>query len=233
MRMDVTLRFLVQDTGIGIPSDRAETLFRPFTQADTSVTREYGGTGLGLAISKKIAEMMGGEIGVWSEEGVGSNFWFTAVLKKQPAKKSRDTAVQETEDTPCLRTDRPIRILVAEDNLFNQKITGIVLKQIGFDSDIAGDGLEAIQMLKSTNYDLILMDIHMPKMDGIEATERIRGTDAAYKTIPIIALTADVIAEGRDMWMRSGMNGYITKPVNPQHLKKLIVQHITAQERDA
>jgi len=220
-----TLRFSVQDTGMGIPQDQVNTLFKPFSQADASISRQYGGSGLGLSISKKIVEMMGGLIGIRSEPGAGSVFWFTVVLEKQTGNKARDNAAQKPA-APCLNTEQPVRILVAEDNPFNQRIIKIMLDQLGIAADIAGNGLDAVRMLKKASYDLVLMDIQMPVMDGVAAAKTIRDSDEKYKKIPIIALTADAVAEDRKNWLASGMNDYLIKPVKPEVLQEMIFRHL-------
>ncbi len=228
-----TPRFSVADTGIGIPADRVDSLFDPFSQADASVTRRFGGTGLGLAISRKIVKMMGGEIGVMSEPGIGSTFWFTVVLDKTSPPESRRPERRATPQTPCAASEKTIRVLVAEDNFFNQKIIQIMLGKLGAESDIAKDGKEAIRMLGEAPYDLVLMDIHMPVLDGMEATRRIRGSDAAFKDIPIIALTADAMAENRDAGLAAGLNGYLIKPLKPEALKDAIVQIVCEKQGES
>ena len=221
-----TPRFSVADTGIGIPADRLEALFDPFSQADASISRRFGGTGLGLAISRKIVEMMGGEIGVESEPGIGSTFWFTVVLDKVSPPRRREAERRATDQTPCAEAEKTLRILVAEDNFFNQKIIQIMLGKLGAVSDIAQNGEEAIRMLGEAPYDLVLMDIHMPVLDGMEATRRIRRSDAAFKDIPIIALTADAMVEHRDAGLAAGLNGYLIKPLKPEALKAAIDQSL-------
>ena len=180
---NVVLRFSVSDTGIGIPADRQDILFSPFTQVDGSTTRKYGGTGLGLAISKQLAELMGGRIGVESQEGKGSTFWFTAVFEKQPLNAGSLTEIEgEGPDerpaaaVPAISESakRKIRILVAEDNPINQKVAQAMLKKIGLRADVVANGQEAINALRIIPYDLVLMDCQMPEMDGFEATRSIR-----------------------------------------------------------
>jgi signal transduction histidine kinase/DNA-binding response OmpR family regulator len=220
-----TLRFSVQDTGIGLSEDQTAILFKPFSQADTSFSRRYGGAGLGLAISKKIAKMMGGDIGVRSELGLGSTFWFTAVLKKRFL---RETSVQTEQKgpEPSGKIDISCRILVAEDDLLSQQIMQIMLKNLGCLSDIAGNGREVLQMLNENTYAMVLMDIQMPETNGIEAAKIIRGSDAAFKDIPIIAVTAHATDEDRATCLSAGMNGYLTKPVKPDKLRTAICEHL-------
>ncbi|MGB5100736.1 MAG: PAS domain S-box protein, partial [Methanothrix sp.] len=182
---NATIRFSVRDTGIGIPANQPDILFTPFTQVDCSTTRKYGGTGLGLAISRQLAELMGGTIGLESEEGKGSTFWFTAVFEKQPAgsgsagkmstKNDADGAMGSSlQSLPFLKTASNIRILVAEDNPVNQKVAQALLRKMGLQSDVVANGLEAVKALQTTTYDLVLMDCQMPEMDGYEATRKIR-----------------------------------------------------------
>ncbi|MGE0084538.1 MAG: PAS domain S-box protein [Desulfococcaceae bacterium] len=221
------LRFAVSDTGIGIPKDRIERLFQPFSQADSSTTRRFGGTGLGLSISKKLAEMMGGEIGVESEYGVGSRFWFTAVFEKrekgikdQKHKKLR-TCVSEKILLPS-----DTRILLAEDNLFNQQVALAVLRKFGLRADIANNGKEAVEILEKKPYNLVLMDIEMPEMDGLEAVKIIRNSSSENRNVPVIAMTAHAMKGTRERCMETGMNDYISKPVNPDELFAAIMRNI-------
>ena len=181
-----TIRFSVSDTGIGIPANRQDILFSPFTQVDGSTTRKYGGTGLGLAISKQLAELMGGRIGVESEEGKGSTFWFTAVFEKQPCKsgsqmrgllKLREREQQSASSRGLLfpnRSNARYASCVAEDNPVNQKVAQAMLRKMGLQADVVANGQEAINALQIIPYDLVLMDCQMPEMDGFEATRSIR-----------------------------------------------------------
>ncbi len=201
---NATIRFSVSDTGIGIPANRQDILFSPFTQVDGSTTRKYGGTGLGLAISKQLAELMGGKIGLESEEGKGSTFWFTAVFEKQPAgsgsaderlaKIEGEGAIERSAARPAISESvkRKIRILVAEDNPVNQKVAQAMLRKMGLRADVVANGQEAVNALQTIPYDLVLMDCQMPEMDGFEATRSIRqqGSKALNPCIPIIAMTA-------------------------------------------
>ncbi len=366
-----TIRFSVSDTGIGIPKDRVNNLFDKFTQVDASMSRKYGGTGLGLAISKKICELMGGHIGVTSEEGKGSTFWFTAIFKKQPPqkelnercsakgiqgmrilvvdvntsrrlvlrdqlhlwncrydeavdgpsalKKMREAAIQSNPydvailDIPmpgmdlgkmvkmikknpdlrktslimmtsfgkrddvvrmqqscfsacltqpvtkeelyeCLsliisrqkvgdgkqekstmiqptnseRKKRDTRILLAEDNVINRKVAMKILEKLGFYVDAVPDGKEAIQVLEKDSYDLVLMDIQMPEMDGYEATRIIRNPGSMVRdhNIPIVALTANTMKGDREKCIAAGMNDYVGKPIKPEELVQAIERHL-------
>jgi len=222
---EVTLRFAVRDTGIGIPPDKLGLLFNKFSQVDASTTRHYGGTGLGLAISKQLVELMGGEIGVVSEAGKGSEFWFTVRLKLLPERRAITSRKPDAEIS-ALAFDSNKRILLVEDNIVNQKVALGILKKLGLRADAAGNGLEALQSLENLPYDLVLMDMQMPEMDGLEATQQIR--DAQSKVldheIPIIAMTANAMREDRERCLQAGMNDFITKPVQSQALAQALAR---------
>lgn len=215
----VQLRFEIIDTGIGITPDVRDRLFRSFEQADNSMTRKYGGTGLGLAISKRLAQQMGGEIGVESTPGVGSTFWFVSRLRRREA-----SAVQPV-DTPSFlsaeerlrEAHRGARILLAEDEPINQEVSRGLLETAGLAVDIAKDGEQALALARQHSYALILMDMQMPILNGIEATKAIR-TSSPNTTTPILAMTANAFEEDRNTCLGAGMNDYISKPVDPQRL---------------
>ena len=368
---DVVLRFSVRDTGIGIPVEKQPLLFDSFTQVDTSTTRKYGGTGLGLAISKQLAQLMGGTIGVSSEPGVGSEFWFTARCARQPGRESVESppaelngariliaddnascraviaralgacgAVSEEAATtavaleslrraqeagnpfraalldlqmhhgiamlrdiraearfrethlvlmsevgaqstaretdaldPVLRLTKPIRvsalvaglagllggrrespaaegstgpcpdcrppnrarILVAEDNVVNQKVALSILGRIGLRADVAANGIEAIRALENVPYDLVLMDVQMPEMDGLEATRRIREADTTTRLprVPIIAMTAHAMQGDRERCLEAGMDDYLTKPVTPRRLIDMVMRWLPSEDRNS
>ncbi len=223
-----TIRFIVSDTGIGLSESQRATIFEPFVQADPSTTRKYGGTGLGLAISKQLVEMMGGTIGVDSEEGRGSTFWFTVPLKAAEALDEQghpDTASHV--DTGALGEELKFRqlqprILLAEDNSTNRIVTVEQLAKLGIQARAVTNGAEAVEALENTEYDLVLMDCNMPVMDGFEATHQIRAMGKSQ--LPIIALTADAMVEDRERCLREGMSDYLSKPVQLPRLAGVIAK---------
>jgi len=214
---NVFLRFSVRDTGIGIPRDKINLLFQKFSQVDASTTRKYGGTGLGLAISRQLAELMQGEAGVNSKEGQGSEFWFTALLGRQNAKGSAVSHQRDQKILPSFK-DCNARILLAEDNITNQQVALGILKKLGLFADTVANGVEALKALETIPYDLVLMDVQMPEMDGIEATKKIRNSGLKMHNIPIIAMTAHAMQGDRDFCLDAGMNGYVSKPIKPMTL---------------
>jgi signal transduction histidine kinase/AmiR/NasT family two-component response regulator len=219
---EAVLKLSVTDTGKGISRQKQENLFEPFNQGDNSTTRKFGGTGLGLAICRQLADLMGGEVGVKSEPGRGSEFWFTVKLPKVKSKNQK--ALQSEEDqslTANLKDvyNRELKILVAEDNQVNQKVARKLLESEGFEVDMVDNGLEAVKAVKNENYDIVLMDLQMPEMDGYEATSAIRKMEETTEDhIPIIALTASALDKDKKVSLKTGMDGYVTKPVNKNQL---------------
>ncbi|MCG2576376.1 ATP-binding protein [Dechloromonas sp. XY25] len=227
---DALLRFAVMDTGIGIAVDAQDKLFNAFEQADSSTTRKYGGTGLGLAITRKIAEQMGGEAGVDSRPGAGSTFWFTARLAKDTQAAVASTLAPGISAGASLRSHfAGARILLAEDEAINREITEILLTDVGLAVDMAGDGAEAVALAARNDYALILMDMQMPIMDGLEATQKIRQQPAGA-TRPIIAMTANAFAEDRLRCTAAGMNDFITKPFAPEHVYAMLLKWLTVPQ---
>jgi len=219
------LRFEVQDTGIGIPGDALPRLFSAFEQADNSTTRKYGGTGLGLAITRKLAQLMDGDVGVSSLPGSGSTFWFTARLrKKQAATGTMPPApsVAATEAAPWQVFDQQ-RVLLAEDDPMNQEVARLILEDMGLSVDCAGDGGAAADMAAQGHYALILMDMQMPRLNGLDATRLIRATPHG-KTIPIIAMTANAFADDKACCLEAGMSDFIAKPVDPPLLMQTLLR---------
>ena len=239
----MTVRFEVRDTGIGIPSEQVDRLFTPFTQVDGSYTRKYGGTGLGLAISKRLVELMGGEIGVESEVGHGSLFWFSVPLPAVPARRCKakppadvrpaaNTACPNASESGIQATGSPaltpngssaLSILLAEDNVVNQKVILRQLQKLGYTAKIVSNGRDAVEEAQHSRYSIILMDCQMPEMDGFEATRLIRTAevDAAYHT-PIIAMTANAMQGDREACLAAGMDDYLSKPLRTNELQAML-----------
>ncbi|CAN2046884.1 two-component system, sensor histidine kinase and response regulator [Candidatus Magnetomoraceae bacterium gMMP-13] len=214
------LIFSIKDTGIGIPIDKIDLLFDSFSQVNASTTRKYGGTGLGLAISLRLVQLMGGKLWVESTPGKGSTFFFTINTKaEQPIHK--ETADKKQIDYQISK-QHPMRILVAEDNLVNQKVTLRMLKEIGYKGDIVDNGLQAVEAVKQQIYDVVLMDIMMPKMNGLEAAHHIREELPKDRQPRIIAMTADAMEGRRKKYIDEGMDDYISKPVRIKDLIKVL-----------
>jgi len=221
---DVTLYLSVTDTGIGIPLDKQIILFEAFTQADSSVTRNFGGTGLGLSISERLVTMMGGEIGLNSQLNEGSTFWFTLpLLKTEKQTSSKPSETSKSDKLPTtFAFDKPF--LLVEDNPVNQKVAEIFFKQMNCECHIVQNGQEAIDILSANDYSLVFMDIQMPVMDGIVATRTIRDMNSTVRdhNIPIIALTANAMEGDKETYLNAGMDDYLSKPLVIDEVKKVL-----------
>ncbi|MBT9507532.1 response regulator [Rhodoferax sp.] len=218
------VRFEVVDTGVGIEPDKLDRLFQAFGQADASTTRKYGGTGLGLAITQRLAGLMGGEAGVESKPGEGSAFWFTACLQRGRGSIPAGSREEEADSEALLRHHHAkARFLVVDDDPFNREIAVDLFHSAGLSADTAADGREAVAKASTQAYDLILMDVQMPVMDGLEATRTIR-TLPGWETKPILALTANAFSEDRRACMTAGMNDFVPKPVDPEELFAMILK---------
>jgi two-component system, sensor histidine kinase len=218
-----TLRLVVRDSGVGIAPEKLPALFEKFTQADNSATRRFGGTGLGLAICRELTQMMGGSIDVESREGHGSTFTVELPLTRGEAAGARQA------DAAHDNGDRNIRLLAAEDNPTNQQVLAAVMESLGIDIDIVSDGRQAVDAWKVGGYDLVLMDIQMPVMDGIEAARQIRGVEQAEqrKRTPIVALTANALTYQVEEYMAAGMDGHVAKPIEIAKLYEAISAALT------
>jgi PAS domain S-box-containing protein len=232
------LRFEVSDCGIGLSESEIEKLFQQFQQADTSTTREYGGTGLGLAICKQLAQLMGGEVGVRSRPGKGSTFWFTARLGISSATvpalidRVKDAAAEllaSSRSAAVMSALKNARILLVEDNTFNQQIALEMLEDVGSSVCLAANGMEALELLRQTAFDCVLMDVQMPLMDGLEATRRIRA-DPRLADMRVLAMTATATSEDRVRCIEAGMDDFISKPIQPALMYQTIANWLP--ERD-
>ena len=210
----IFLRIEVQDTGIGIDEEGRKKLFKPFSQVDASISRRFGGTGLGLTISKEIAERLGGQMGVESEKGKGSTFWLEMRVEATEAPEISPPSERPTGLAPVGR----LKVLLVEDNKVNQQLALRFLERLGQKADLATNGAEAVEAATKTAYDLILMDMQMPVMDGIEAARTIRAGSGASRTSPIIAMTANASDEDRDTCRDAGMDGFEPKPITLKRL---------------
>ncbi len=239
----ITLHFTVCDTGIGLTPGQRENLFLPFTQADNTMSRKYGGTGLGLAICKNLVGMMGGEIWCQSREGEGSTFEFTAMFEwsscgkptenrsggpRAPELGEADRYVDEEIGLQIPESLQGIPILLAEDNKINQLVAVELLKLKGFSVDIAPNGRRAVEMIRNKFYAIVLMDIQMPEMDGLEATREVR-RDPRFARLPIVAMTANAMSGDRELCLAAGMNDHIAKPIDPNSLYRSIIRWVDSQ----
>jgi signal transduction histidine kinase len=239
------LFFAIQDTGIGIPSDRLDRLFKAFSQIDASTTRQYGGTGLGLAISKRLCHLMGGQMWVesrgaiageppasWQQtrSNVGSTFYFTVMV--DPCVVEPKPQTQGMTFDPKMDTTGPLRILLAEDNPVNQKVAIRILERMGYRVDVANNGVEVIHALQKQVYDLIFMDVQMPEMDGLEATQKIRTLTSLPNRPYIIAMTANAMLGDDAICLAAGMDDYLSKPIRIEALSNAIGKYSYRAERE-
>lgn len=214
----------VRDTGIGLSPSQCARIFEPFLQADASITRRFGGTGLGLAIVRRLVQLHGGELGVDSEPGHGAEFWFELPLPLACPPELASAAPKGSASTSL--TGR--HVLVAEDNEVNMEVARLMLESLGVAPGHAANGLEAVQAFEAARPALVLMDVHMPEMDGLTATRHIRALEAerGWQRTPIVALTASALPEDRQRCLDAGMDSVLAKPFQPQQLQEVLVQHL-------
>jgi len=229
---EVLLRFEVQDTGMGIAPEALERLFELFEQADASTTRRFGGTGLGLAVTKRLAQLMGGETGASSTPGAGSTFWFTARLGvgARPPTEAEPARRAPSAERQLQRGHQGRRLLLVEDDPVTREVTSYLLRHVGLDVDEAQDGLQALQRVTDSTYDLILMDMQMPGLDGPDAARAIRALPGRQK-VPIVALTANVFREDRERCLAAGMSDFLSKPVQPEVLYSTLLRWLGPAEQ--
>jgi two-component system sensor histidine kinase/response regulator len=227
---EIVLRFEVEDTGIGLTAQQITGLFEPYAQADSSVAVKYGGTGLGLSIARQLAQLMGGELGCESTADVGSMFWFT--VRVRDAVKAAPVS-QQQESTKATLGPLSGHMLIVEDNDINQMLIAAYLDQFGLTYEIAKNGQEAVDMVQKRHYDVVLMDIMIPVMDGLEATKQIRALAEPVSTVPIIALTANAMKGNREAYLGAGMDGYVSKPLNAADLFTALTDHLSVETQAA
>jgi CheY-like chemotaxis protein/HPt (histidine-containing phosphotransfer) domain-containing protein len=223
---EVELRLAVKDTGIGVAPDKLQTIFEPFVQADGSMTRKYGGTGLGLTISRRLSRLMGGHAWAESTPGRGSTFFFTArglVVEDDKVTRWQGDKVTEEEAGPPVTLSSPLRVLLAEDHPVNQQVAALLLQRLGHSVAIVGSGRAALAALAAEAFDLVLMDVQMPDLDGLEATAALREREKSTgRRVPVIALTAHAMKGDRERCLAAGMDAYLTKPLQPEALRQAL-----------
>jgi len=224
------VRFEVEDKGIGIPPETLSRLFSAFEQADNSSTRKYGGTGLGLVITRRLAELMGGEVGVESVSGIGSTFWFTAYLNKKEHSEKLASATTIDAETQILSKHQGSLILLVDDESVNLEVARLFLEDAGLVVETARDGEEALKLVREMNFALILMDVQMPRLDGLRATRQIRALPG-YRDTPILAMTANAFAEDRIRCLEAGMNDSLIKPFDPETLFSMLIKHLDLRSK--
>jgi CheY-like chemotaxis protein len=218
------MRFEVRDQGIGMTEEQQARLFQSFQQGDSSTTRQYGGTGLGLTISRRLVELMGGEIGVRSQLGAGSVFWFTLTLEEAPATAPAPRPVLPPPDL------RGARVLLVEDNAVNQLVARKLMEQVGLSVTVAGNGQEALDRLRAAQFDCVLMDVQMPVMDGFETTRAIRASPELADTC-VIAMTANAGSEDRELCRQAGMDDFLAKPVRLERFFEVLGRTVAKRGR--
>lgn len=226
----VTIRVEVEDTGIGISPENQRVLFQRFTQADTSINRKYGGTGLGLAICQNLVTLFGGSIGLESKSGEGSKFWFTVIVGHAKGKATQAMPLETFAPAEQATKNRRLRILIAEDNLTNQKVIQYMLEPFAADLTVVGNGKLAVDAVAQGSFDLVLMDVQMPEMDGVTATRKIRSLNGPGADTPIIALTANAMRGDREIYLKAGMSDYVPKPLDQSALLRTIAKAASVPE---
>jgi signal transduction histidine kinase/ActR/RegA family two-component response regulator len=228
------LRFEVQDTGVGIPPEKQAGIFDAFTQADSSVTRQYGGTGLGLAICKRLVELMGGQIGVYSQPGQGSCFWFEVPLPVIQENAPEETTAQPSGSALNSHELDGVRVLLVEDNPVNQKVAIRMLQKLGCVVELAENGQQALEKLERASYDIVLMDMQMPVMDGLTATRLLRQREqqTGHHQV-VIALTANAMQTDRELCLDAGMDDYLSKPLTLDALQVMLLRWVAQHKQRA